>query len=59
MDALDKSELHILATYNAEKARGIRHAYLWRIRMEKLQAHFDVYYKDKVAVWTTEEKDNG
>lgn len=32
-----------LATYNAEKARGLLHAPQWVERMEQLQSDFDHY----------------
>ncbi len=35
-------ETNELATYNAERARGIMHEEWWQERMEKLQYEFDL-----------------
>lgn len=38
---LTPDELHQLATYQAERARGLMHSYEWRLRMAGLQRAFD------------------
>lgn len=39
--ALTETELHDLATYNAEVSRGILHTARWKIRMAELQQRFN------------------
>ncbi len=36
---------NILATYNAERSRGIKHTKEWQQRMAELQRHFDSWAK--------------
>ena len=46
MEKMSKEDTETLSRYKAERARGIRHDYHWDIRMQKLQAHFDVCQRE-------------
>lgn len=41
-EPLTADEVHTLAGYNRERARGIMHSSEWQVRMSELQARFNV-----------------
>lgn len=58
--ALTYQEIHVLAAYNAERARGLMHTTDWQARMAELQVRFDAdaaAWNERWATgWTGEQR---